>query len=75
MPLILSMICLGENVAPGPRGLAAQAALVATSQAQQSRDGRGRRREVDENVNPAVCRTRAKDQSISGFVLIRCRYH
>ena len=61
MPLILSMICLGENVAPGPRGrvVAAQAAFDGDGH-KPSPTVTGRDRwEVDENVNPAVCRTRA----------------
>ena len=45
MPLILSMICLGENVARGQRQWQWR------PRAQQSRD--------DGNVNPAVCQTRA----------------
>ena len=57
MPLILSMICLGENVAPGPREGSSCTSGIGGHKPSPTVTGRDRW-EVDENVNPAVCRTR-----------------
>ena len=57
MPLILSMICLGENVAPGPREGSCCTSGIGGHKPSPTVTGRDRW-EVDENVNPAVCRTR-----------------